>query len=151
MALIDNFVFFEIFLDKETLEAMLTGRVPWYDPEDRHNYRCDGLDPEIFPGNEVPMKFWSSDHRIALEWFARAVRAGTISFPPIMLLMATMPALSFLEHCNCGDIVIHPARRTCGLTKPLNHTNYPSVVLDAIEIAESDAQSMLDNATAFLL
>ena len=151
MALIDNVVRFEIFLDRETLQAIRTGWVPWYDPKDVYGYRCDGLDPEIFPGNEVPMKFWSSDHRIALEWFARAVRAGNISFPPIFLLMATMPAHSFQEHCNCGDIVLHPARSTCGLTKPLNHHNYPSVVLDAIEIPESDAQSMLDNATKYLL
>ena len=151
MALIDNVVQFEIFLERETQQAIRTGKVPWYDPEDVDGYRCDGLDPGIFPCGEVPMKFWSPDHRIALEWFARAKKAGTISLPPTILLTASMSALRFLEHCLRGDIVIHSARRTCGLTKPLNHHNYPSVVLDAIEIPESDAQSMLDNATAFLL
>ena len=74
MALVGNDVKFEMFLDRETLQAICTGRVPWYDPEDVHGYRCDGLDPEIFPGKEVPMKFWSPDHRIALEWYARAKR-----------------------------------------------------------------------------
>ena len=97
------------------------------------------------------MKFWSPDHRIALEWFARAIRAGTISLPPTILITASMSALSFLEHCLRGDIVIHSARCTCGLKKPLNHINYPDVVVDVIEIAESDAQRMLDNATAYLL
>ena len=82
MALVGNDVKFEMFLDRETLQAICTGRVPWYDPEDVHGYRCDGLDPEIFPGKEVPMKFWSPDHRIALEWYARAKRAGTTSLKP---------------------------------------------------------------------
>ena len=151
MALICDDVSFEIFLDRETLYAMCTGRVLWYDPEDVLGYRCDGLDPEIFPGKEVPMKFWSPDHRIALEWFARAKRAGNISLPPTTILMASMSALSFLEHCLRGDIEIHFERRTCGLKKPLNNINYPDVVVDVIEFAENDAQRMLDNATAYLL
>ena len=151
MALIDNMVYFEIFLDKETLGAVRTGWVPWYDPDRVGTYRCDGLDPGIFPGNEVPMKFWSRDHRIALEWYARAIRAGTISVPPIILLTVSMSASSFLEHCLRGDIVIHSSRCTCGLKKPLNHKNYPGAVVDAIEFAECEAQLMLDNATANLL
>ena len=151
MALIGNVVKFEIFLDRETLQAICTGRVPWYDPEDVHGYRCDGLDPEIFPGKEVPMKFWSPDHRIALEWYARAKRVGTTSLPPTILLMASMSAPSFLEHCLRGDIVIHSERSTCGLKKPLKNTNYPDVELDLIEFTENDAQRMLDYATEYLL
>ena len=151
MALIDNVVHFEIFLERETMQAIRTGRVTWYDPEDAHGYRCDGLDPGIFPCGEVPMKFWSPDHRIALEWFARAKRAGNISLPPTTLLMASMSALSFLEHCLRGDIKIHSEMRTCGLKKPLNNINYPDVVVDVIEFAENDAQRMLDCATQFLL
>ena len=151
MALIDNVVRFEIFLDRETMQAIRTGKVTWYDPEDVHGYRCDGLDPAIFPCGEVPMKFSSPDHRIALEWFARAKRAGKISLPPTTLLMASMPALSFLKHCLRGDIEIHFERRTCGLKMPLNNINYPDVVVDVIEFAENDAQRMLDNATAYLL
>ena len=75
MALIDNVVQFEIFLERETQQAIRTGKVTWYDPEDVDGYRCDGLDPGIFPCGEVPMKFWSPAHRIALEWFARAKKA----------------------------------------------------------------------------
>ena len=151
MALIGNDVKFEIFLDRETLHAICTGRVPWYDPEDVHGYRCDGLDPEIFPGKEVPMKFWSPDHRVALEWYARAKRAGSISLPPTVLVMARMSARSFLEHCLRGDIVIHSKRSTCGLKKPLKNINYPDVVVDVIEFTENDAQRMLDYATEYLL
>ena len=151
MALIDNVVYFEIFLDKETLGAICTGWVPWYDPDHVNSYRCDGLDPGIFSGKEVPMKFWSPDHRIALEWYARAIRAGILSAPPIILLTVSMSASRFLEHCLRGDIVIYSSRCTCGLTKPLNHKNYPDAVVEVIEIADSEAQLMLDNATAYLL
>ena len=97
------------------------------------------------------MKFWSPDHRIALEWFARAKKAGTVSLPPTTLLTANMPALRFLEHCLRGDIVIHSEMSTCGLKKPLNKINYPGLVVDVIEFAENDAQRMLDNATEYLL
>ena len=151
MALICDDVSFEIFLDRETLYAMCTGRVLWYDPEDVLGYRCDGLDPEIFPGKEVPMKFWSPDHRVALEWYARAKRAGSISLPPTVLVMARMSARSFLEHCLRGDIVIHPERSTCGLKKPLKNRYYPDVVVEMIAFTENDAQCMLDCATRFLL
>lgn len=151
MVLVGNDVKFEIFLDRETLHAIRTGRVPWYDPEDVHGYRCDGLDPEIFPGKEVPMKFWSPDHRIALEWYARAQRAGMTSLPPTILLMASMPARSFLEHCLRGDIVIHSKRCSCGLKKPLKDKNYPDVVVDVIMFTEKEAQRMLDYATRYLL
>ena len=145
--MIDNVVHFEIFLERETMQAIRTGRVTWYDPEDVDGYRCDGLDPGIFPCGEVPMKFWSPDHSIALEWFARAKRAGRVSLPPTHLLMASMPALRFLEHCLRGDIVIHYETSTCGFRKPVNEINYPGLEVDMIEIADNVAQRMLDNAT----
>ena len=97
------------------------------------------------------MKFWSPDHRVALEWYARAKRAGSISLPPTVLVMARMSARSFLEHCLRGDIVIHPERSTCGLKKPLKNTYYPDVVVEMIAFTENDAQCMLDCATRFLL
>ena len=100
---------------------------------------------------EVPMKFWSPDHRIALKWFARAKRAGKLSHPPTHLLMASMPALSFLDHCLRGDIVIHHEQSTCGFTKPVDQNNYPGLVADWTVIADDVAQGMLDNATEHLL
>ena len=151
MALNDNVVHFELFVERETMQAITTGYVSWYDPKDDHSYRCDGLDPGIFPCGEVPMKFWSPDHRIALEWFARARRAGTISLPPTFLLTVSMPALRFLEHCLRGDIVIHSETSTCGFKKPVNPVNYPGLEVDAIEIADDVAQNMLDNTTKHLL
>ena len=151
MALIDNVVRFEIFLERETQRAISTGKVSWYDPEDVHGYRCDGLDPGIFPCGEVPMKFASPDHRIALKWFAHAVRAGIVSLPPTFLLMARMPALCFLEHCIRGDIVIHSKMSTCGLKKPVNAKNYPGLVMEFIEFTEDEAQLMLEDATEHLL
>ena len=140
MALTDNAVRFEIFLEREKVAAIRKGE----------------FDPGLFPSRrntkpEVPMKFWSPDHSIALEWFARAKRAGRVSLPPTHLLMASMPALRFLEHCLRGDIVIHSEMSTCGLKKPLSKINYPGLVVDVIEFAENDAQRMLDNATEYLV
>ena len=97
------------------------------------------------------MKPSSTDHTIAMEWFARAYRAGRILHPPTYLLMASMPALAFLDHILRGDIVIHSEMSTCGLKKPLSKINYPGLVVDVIEFAENDAQRMLDNATENLL
>ena len=78
-------------------------------------------------------------------------KVGTTSLPPTILLMASMSARSFLEHCLRGDIVIHSERSTCGLKKPLKNINYPDVVVDVIEFTENDAQRMLDCATEYLL
>ena len=151
MASIGNVIHFEIFLDQKTMEAIQLKMNPLFDANDESGYQCDGVDPAIFPGGEVPMKPWSPDHRIALEWFARAHRARRISHPPVYLLMASMPALTFLEHILRGDIVIHSEVSTCGLKKPLNKIHYPDLVVDVIEFAENEAQRMLDNATAYLL
>ena len=126
--------------------AFRTGYVSWYDPDDVERYRCDGLDPGIFPNGEVPMKFWSPDHTVALQWFARAIKAGTISRPPTSLLMAKMPALGFLEHCLRGEIVIHSQMRTCGLKKPVNENNYPGLVMEVIDFSEEEGKHMLDEA-----
>ena len=139
MALTDNAVRFEIFLERETVAAIRMGK----------------FDPGLFPSRpntkpEVPMKFWSPDHSIALEWFARAKKAGRVSLPPTHLLMASMPALRFLEHCLRGDIVIYYETSTCGFRKPVNQINYPGLEVDMIEIADNVAQRMLDNATEYL-
>ena len=151
MASIDNVVNFEMFLDQETMEAIQTGRVPWYDANDESGYQCDGVDPAIFPGGEVPMKPWSPDHRIALEWFARAHRARRISHPPVYLLMASMPALTFLEHILRGDIVIHSEMSTYGLKKAMNKTHYPDLVAELIKFSDKDAEQMLNEAKTHFL
>ena len=156
MALTYNDVRFEMFLERETVAAIETGKVPWYDREDVESYRCDGLDPAMFPARpkskpEVPMKKWSPDHRIALKWFAKAKRAGHISFPPTHLLTASLPAQNFLDHCLCGDIVIHHETDTYGFRKPVNQINYPDLMVEMIKIADDQAQRMLDTATEHLL
>ena len=148
---------FEMFLEKETVEAMLTGKVPWYDDrDDKKGYKCDGLDPKIFPSRrnmkpEVPLKLWSGDHRIALKWFARAKRTGVVSLPPTHLLMASMPVESFLRHIFCGDIVIHSETETCGFTKPVDLANYSGLELDLIEFSDPQAKGMLDAAEQYLM
>ena len=136
--MIDNVVHFEMFFERETKVAVSTGEVSWYGGKDKEHYRCDGLDPKIFPSRtnmkpEVPMKPWSPDHWIALKWFTRATKAGSVSFPPTYLLVARMPALSFLQYCLCGDIVIHSERDTYGFRKPVNAFNYPDIEMEMRE------------------
>ena len=156
MALTYNDVRFEMFLERETMAAIRTGKVSWYDREDVEGYRCDGLDPGMFPSRvkskpEVPMKTWSADHRIALKWFARTKRAGRISLPPTHLLTASLPAQNFLNHCLCGDIVIHHETDTYGFRKSVDQINYPGLVVELIEFPNDDAQRMLDTATEHLM
>ena len=151
MASIDNVVHFEMFLDQKTMEAIQLKMNPLFDANDESGYQCDGVDPAIFPGGEVPMKPSSPDHTIAMEWFARAHRAGRISHPPAYLLMASMPALAFLEHILRGDIVIHSERSTYGLKKAMNKTHYPDIGLQLIKIPDNAAEQMLNEAKTHLL
>ena len=154
MTLVGDQVRGEIFLDKDTVEAIRSGRVSWYDPEGTTSYRCDGLDPKTFPSErgvkpEVPMKYWSANHQVALKWFARANRTGRAKLPTC-LLMASLPHRSFLQHVLDGDIVLHSERHTCGLTKPVSQENYPGLVVDCEEYNDEAAQSMLEFAKSLL-
>ena len=144
MASIDNVVHFEMFLDQKTMEAIQLKMNPLFDANDESGYQCDGVDPAIFPGGEVPMKPSSPDHTIAMEWFARAYRAGRILHPPTYLLMASMPALAFLDHILRGDIVIHFERSTYGLKKAMNKTHYPDIGLQLNKIPDNVAEQILD-------
>ena len=144
MASIGNVVHFEIFLDQETMEAIQRKMNPLFDANDESGYKCDGVEPAIFQGGEVPMKPSSPDHTIAMEWFARAYRAGRVSHPPSYLLIASMPALAFLDHILRGDIVIHFERSTYGLKKAMNKTNYPDTGLELNKISDDVAEEILD-------
>ena len=90
------------------------------------------------------MKPSSSNHTTAMQWFARAYRVGQISHPPTYLLMASMPALAFLDHILRGDIVIHFERSTYGLKKAMNKTNYPDIGLELNKIPDDVAEEILD-------
>ena len=147
----DNVVRFEMFLEQQTFEAMQSGKVIWWDPNDESDYRCEGLDPETFPGGEVPMKAWSGDKRIALLGFALAHRRGRVTLPPAYLLMACMPALSFLWHIIRGDIVIHSEMNTYGFRKPLNNRHYPDLECELIKLPDDDAQQALIQAKTYLI
>ena len=151
MASIGNVVHFEIFLDQETMEAIQRKMNPLFDANDVPGYRCEGVEPAIFQGGEVPMKPSSPDHTIAMEWFARAYRAGRILHPPTYLLMASMPALAFLDHILRGDIVIHFERSTYGLKKAMSKTHYPDLVLQLIKIPDDAAEQFFNEAKTHLL
>ena len=147
----DNVVHFEMFLEQETIEAIQSGKVIWWDPNDQSDYRCEGLDPETFPGGEVPLKAWSGDKRIALHGFALAHRAGRVSLPPAYLFMASMPALSFLGHILRGDIVIHSKMNTYGFRKPLNKRHYPDLEGKLMKLPDENAEQILIQAKRHLI
>ena len=144
MASIGNVIHFEIFLDQKTMEAIQLKMNPLFDANDESDYKCDGVEPAIFQGGEVPMKPSSPNHTIAMQWFARAYRVGQISHPPTYLLMASMPALAFLDHILRGDIVIHFERSTYGLKKAMNKTHYPDIGLQLNKIPDDVAEEILD-------
>ena len=153
MTLIDDVVWIEMLLDKDTVEAMETGKVNWYQGRDREDYRCEGLDPKTFPKKEVPMKYWSSDHRIAWEWYFRAGRTGNTEGLPTKLVVAKMPAVRFLAHCLEGDIVIYSDRKTCALKKAVNAENYPDLEFD-VKLVENapgnETQGIVENGPGHL-
>ena len=117
---------------------------PLFDANDESGYKCDGVEPASFQGGEVPMKRSSHNHTIAMEWFARAYRAGRILHPPTYLVMASMPALAFLDHILRGDIVIHVERNTYGLKKAMIKANYPEIGLELNKISADVAEEILD-------
>ena len=82
MASIDNVVHFEIFLDQETMEAIQRKMNPLFDANEVPGYKCEGGEPAIFQGGEVPMKVSSRDQTIAMKWYARAYKAGRVSRAP---------------------------------------------------------------------
>ena len=69
----------------------------------------------------------------------------------MFLLTASLPAQNFLDHCLCGDIVIHHETDTYGFRKPVNQINYPSLMMEMYEIADDLAQAMLDTTTELLV
>ena len=144
MASIGNVVHSEIFLDQETMEAIQRKMNPLFDANDVSGYKCDGVEPASFQGGEVPMKVSSRDQTIAMEWYARAYRAGRVSQPPSYLFIASMPALAFLDHILCGDIVIHFERKTYGFKKAMNKANYPEIGLELNKISADVAEEILD-------
>ena len=117
-------VAFEMVADEETLQAFSTRKVPWWDPDGKSDYRCDGIDPAVFDNRRglasvVPMKASSPDHKVALEWFARAGRAGA----PKYIIQGSLPEESALEHILKGEIQVHAEQQTFGFVKPMNKTN----------------------------
>ena len=63
---------FKMFIEAPTAKAFFgDGTVPW---AQKSNWKCQGVDPSIFPKGELPFKFSSADHSVAAEWYALADR-----------------------------------------------------------------------------
>ena len=133
---------FEIFIDDDMAQAV-HGHVPWLQ-DAYEGWRCPGLEPTLFKDGLVPMKEWTSDHRVALKYFALAHRAGNAKLPQY-LLQGSLPAADAYQHLLEGTIVPVPHQATIGFKLLMNSTNYPRLKWeDPIEFPEHVAEEMLN-------
>ena len=138
---IQKVVKFEMYIDAETQQAIQTGK---------------GVDPDMFPsalgiGSTVPFKAWQSDHNKALDGFACAHRRGHVNGLPVFLIEAYMEESEFMARALAGDIFLNATMPgTVSFVKPFTQQNYPSLVVDVIEISEEEAGVMLGAALAAL-
>ena len=132
---------FEMYIDAASQQAMQTGR---------------GVVPDMFQrvpaiGSAVPFKAWKSDHSMALDGFARAHRRRSVNGLPVFRIEAYMEESKFLARALAGDIFLNATMPgTVSFVKPFTQQNYPSLVVDVIEISEEEAGVMLDAALAAL-
>ena len=132
---------FEMYIDAESQQAMQTGK---------------GVVPDMFQresaiGSAVPFKAWKSDHSKALDGFARAHRRGHVNGLPVFLIEAYMEESEFMARALAGDIFLNATMPgTVSFVKPFNQQNYPSLVVDVIEISEEEAGVMLGAVLAAL-
>ena len=98
-------------------------------------------------GSTVPFKAWQSDHNKALDGFARAHRRGHVNGLPVFLIEAYMEESEFLARALAGDIMLNATMPgTVSFVAPFNQQNYPTLVVDMIEIPEELARVMLGAA-----
>ena len=135
---IQKVVKFEMFIDAESQQAMKTGK---------------GVVPDMFQRESaigcsaVPFKAWKSDHSKALDGFARAYRRGHVNGLPVSLIDAYMEESEFMARALAGDIFLNATMPgTVSFVKPFTQQNYPSLVVDMIEIPEELARVMLGAA-----
>ena len=132
---------FEMYIDAESQQAMQTGK---------------GVVPDMFQrvpaiGSAVPFKAWKSDHSKALDGFVRAHRRGDVNGCPVFFIEAYMEESELMARALAGDIFLNATMPgTVSFVKPFNQQNYPSLVVDVIEISEEEAGVMLGAALAAL-
>ena len=140
---------FEMFLDQETFLAFFPGTVPWLAAD---GWKCPGIDNTLFSDQAVPMKVISPDHRIALQWFARAHRRGHIRGLPRYLLTGSMPAQWALAHMLANQITLIPERDGVAFKCLMNVANYPALTWTSfVEFEDVNTQNSLLTAGLSLL
>ena len=84
----------EMFIDQQTLTAMLTGSVQWLEPT---AWRANGLDNSLFPSGIIPFKGIRLNntgdpvHDVAAKYYALAHRRNHVEGPPVALLQLSLP------------------------------------------------------------
>ena len=112
-----------------------------------------GINNQDFSGHVVPFAPESQGDQIALKKFARAHKARFATGPPVLLLTIKIPAKFALQHILAREIKVMENRpeETVGFARPVNASNYPSMMAEVTQIHVQDEQDTLLQAGYELL
>ena len=116
---------FEMFIDEPTAKAFFEdGTVPWNEPS---GWKCQGVDPSIFPKGELPFKTWSEDHSIAAKFYALAHRKEGVEGAPLFLLEGSLPEDRLLPLFKNGSVRVYERTQTVAFTKLIYPDTFPGL------------------------
>ena len=116
---------FEMCIDEATFNCLVRGQeVAWAKP-----YKCDGIDPTIFPNGELPMKkvLVVGGERIdavAAMYYALAHRRKHVNGPPHSILRFEIGYQGLSRGFLSGTLVPHVEQHGVGFKKKLTRENY---------------------------
>ena len=142
-----DYLEFYMYVDQQSMDAYQTGRPTWLADND---WRNDGIDNRLFSGDVVPFAENAQD---ALKKFAMAHRIGCVVGPPVLLIEGRLAAAYALGHLKNGDIVILHDRPqpTIAFAKPVNHINYPNMVVNVYLLEPDEGSTVLAQGLQLVL
>ena len=111
---------FEMCIDVETLNSFMGDEVAWSKP-----YKCDGIDPSIFPKGELPMKKILLEEKmeivvnstVAAMYYAMAHRRSHVKGPPVAMIRVTLGYLGLSRSSLDGSLAPHVEQHGVVFTK----------------------------------
>jgi hypothetical protein len=85
----------------------------------------------------------SDQGSLALKWYARAIRATSVSGPPRFRVLVELDAQQAWDSCVGGDIVMRPAQCSILFNKAVSLVNYPSLLRVTIFDYRDSADDLL--------
>ena len=118
---------FEMCIDQETWNSFMGDEVSWSRP-----YKCDGIDPSIFPKGELPMKKIFLDENMELMenypvtamYYAMTHGRSHVKGPPVGLLRVTLGDVGLSRSFLNGSLVPHIEQHGVVFTKSVTPENY---------------------------